>query len=200
MYYTNKHKVFLSYHHADQYYKNELIRKNDIDGIFCDASVDTGDIDDTYMSDQMIREKIRDEYLRDSTITVVLVGRETRLRKHVDWEIYSSMYDGKINKKSGILVVNLPTITQFFRANTDEEKNLVCKSATWRTVENYEESYPYMPKRIIDNFKSDVPIAVVDYNTIINNPEDFKKLLDIAFNRRASNNYDLSRPMRRKNN
>ena len=53
--------------------------------------MDTGDISDE-LSDARIREKIRDEYLRDSTGTIVLVGTETKRRKHVDWEIYSSMY------------------------------------------------------------------------------------------------------------
>lgn len=66
--------------------------------IFIDQSVPTGDISDG-VSDEYIRELIRDEYLRDSTVTIVLVGTETARRKHVDWEIYSSMYDGRVNKK-----------------------------------------------------------------------------------------------------
>ena len=95
------HKVFISYHHQnDQYYKDWLVEFAERHSIFVDASVDTRDISD-HLSDQAIRETIRDHYLRDSTVTIVLVGSETRRRKHVDWEIYSSMYDGKVNKKSG---------------------------------------------------------------------------------------------------
>lgn len=99
-----KHKVFISYHHLnDQAYKESLLEwnKNNNYDIFIDASVDTGDIDDN-LSDASIREKIRDEYLSDSTVTILLVGTETKNRKHVDWEIYSSMYDGQVNKKSGV--------------------------------------------------------------------------------------------------
>ena len=93
------HKVFISYHHErDQNHKNELVKLGDRNGLFVDMSVDTGDISD-YLSDESIREKIRDEYLRDSTVTIVLVGTETKRRKHVDWEIYSSMYDGTVNKE-----------------------------------------------------------------------------------------------------
>ncbi len=74
------HKVFISYHHDnDQAYKEALVQS----GIFIDASVDTGDIDDG-LSDHAIRQKIRDEYLRDSSVTIVLVGSETKNRKHVD--------------------------------------------------------------------------------------------------------------------
>ncbi len=101
------HKVFISYHHKnDQDYKEHLIQIGERNKIFIDQSVDTGGISDD-LSDQAIREEIRDEYLRDSTVTILLVGLETKKRKHIDWEIYSSMFDGAVNKKSGVLVINL---------------------------------------------------------------------------------------------
>ena len=109
---VNKHKVFISYHHdRDQEYKEKLVELGEQHDIFVDRSVDTGDISEE-LSDEQIRVKIRDDYLQDSTVTIVLVGAETKNRKHVDWEIHSSMYDGKVNKKSGILVVNLLTIAE----------------------------------------------------------------------------------------
>ena len=77
-------------------------------GVFHDKSVDTREIP-KYLTDQSIHEKARDEYLRDSTVTILLVGVETRQRKHVDWELYSSMFDGIQKKKSGILAINLPS-------------------------------------------------------------------------------------------
>ena len=119
-----RHKVFISYHHAnDQWYKNELLRLNRIHDIFIDESVDTGGIDDN-LPDDRIREIIRDDYLRDTTVTILLVGSETKNRKHVDWEIYSSMYDGQVNKKSGILVINLPsTGCTYYTASHFDEKN-----------------------------------------------------------------------------
>ncbi|MBT7069025.1 MAG: TIR domain-containing protein [Verrucomicrobia bacterium] len=94
------HRVFISYHHAnDQYYKEELLRINETWRVFEDRSVDTGEIPEE-LPDSRIRELIRDEYLRDSSVTVLLVGTETKRRKHIDWEIYSSMFDGKVNKRS----------------------------------------------------------------------------------------------------
>lgn len=87
-----KHKVFISYHHDnDQWAKEKLLELNSKYDIFIDRSVDTGDISDD-LSDEKIRKKIRDEYLRD-TVTILLVGTETKNRKHIDWELYSSMYD-----------------------------------------------------------------------------------------------------------
>ncbi|XLF25610.1 TIR domain-containing protein [Klebsiella pneumoniae] len=35
---------------------------------------------------------------------MLLVGAETKNRKHVDWELYSSMRDSPRNGKSGVLL------------------------------------------------------------------------------------------------
>ena len=203
-----KHKVFISYHHAnDQAYKESLIEwneKNDYD-IFIDASVDTGDIDDR-LSDDSIRQKIRDEYLRDSTVTILLVGTETKNRKHVDWEIYSSMFDGQINKKSGVLVIQLPSTgcTTYTAAHGDKEKEVLYSDNTnWVSVTtraDYEKRYPYMPQRIIDNLlKSDAKVSVTNWNRVTSSPDKLKLLIDLTYQDRASCNYDLSTPMRRAN-
>ena len=203
-----KHKVFISYHHAnDQEYKELLINwneKNDFD-IFIDASVDTGDIDEN-LKDESIRQKIRDEYLRDSTVTILLVGTETKKRKHVDWEIYSSMYDGQVNKKSGVLVINLPSTgcTTYTAAHGDEEKEaLYSDNTSWVSVTtrtDYESRYPYMPARIIDNLlKSGVKVSVANWETITASPDKLKLMIDLTFNDRAACDYDLSAQMRRSN-
>lgn len=97
------HRVFISYHHDnDQNYKNALVKWAEENDIFIDYSVETGDIDDN-LTDQQIREIIRDDYLRESTVTILLVGTETKNRKHVDWELYSSMFDGKKIKSLELL-------------------------------------------------------------------------------------------------
>lgn len=108
------HKVFISFHHKnDQEYKDTLVECAKQNDIFIDGSVDTGDIPE-YWSDEKFREYIRDEYLRDTTVTILLMGKETKYRKHVDWELYSSMFDGKKNKKSGIIVILLPSVKSNF--------------------------------------------------------------------------------------
>ena len=77
------HRVFVSYHHAnDQWYKEELIRWSKENEIFEDWSVHVGDIPDEW-GDEEIRIEIRDKYLRKSTVTIVLVGTETRNRNQL---------------------------------------------------------------------------------------------------------------------
>lgn len=197
------HKVFISYHHGnDQGYKDSLVKFGKQHSIFVDRSVDTGDIPDQW-SDETIRQEIRDNYLRDSTVTIVLVGEETRRRKHVDWEIYSSMYDGSVNKKSGIVVINLPGKSNCPHAPYgDEEKRIVHPDITsWTHIDEraeYERLYPYMPDRIIDNLmKSRVKISVIPWAKVRVTPLTF--LIDAAFDNRANCEYDLSKPMRRHN-
>ena len=202
-----KHKIFITYHHEnDQYYKEELLELNEEHEIFIDKSVDTDDISDD-LDDETIRQTIRDEYLRDSTVTILLVGTETKGRKHVDWELYSSMIDGSVNKKSGILVINLPTTgsTLATAPHGDEEKQQIhpeCSSDDWVCVESreeYEERYPDMPDRIIDNLlESSALISVVPWAKA-KDPNNLKKLISYAYNDRKKCEYDLSRKMRRRN-
>src|SRR5439155_27135695 len=85
---------YASHHANDQGYKEALIRFNSEHCIFIDGSVDTREISDT-LTDEQIRIAIRDYYLADSTVTILLVGTATKNRKHVDWEIYSSMKPGR---------------------------------------------------------------------------------------------------------
>jgi hypothetical protein len=199
------HKVFISYHHRnDQFYKEQLLLLNRQGDIFLDQSVDTGDINDD-LDDETIRELIRDEYLCESSVTILLVGTETKYRKHVDWELYSSMYDGRVNKKSGILVINLPTIyCTYFKAAHAGEKDRVYPGITdWKTIDNrreYEVRFPNMPDRIIDNLlKKEAKISVVNWDKIEHDPRTLAYLIDATYEDRITCKYDLSRTMRRAN-
>ena len=199
-----KHKVFISYHHAnDQYYERELLRLNEQHEVFIDASVDTGDIDDR-LADDAIRQKIRDDYLRDSTVTVLLVGVETKRRKHVDWEIYSSMFNGRVNKQSGVLVINLPSTgcTDHTASHGDDEKRAVYPQTTsWTSITSraeYERRYPYAPDRIIDNLlKSGAKVSVTNWDTVVADINRLRFLVNATFDDKLQCDYDLSRPMRR---
>ena len=197
------HKVFISHHHEnDQGYKESLVQFGKKHRIFVDRSVDTGDISDD-LSDKRIREKIRDGYLRDSTVTIVLVGTETKRRKHVDWEIYSSMFNGEVNKKSGILVVNLPSIDNGngWAAHGASEKATVFPDCeNWMHLSartDFEAAYPHMPARIVDSLVVGAKISVVGWKRLT--AARLKFLVDVTFAHRASCEYDLSEPMRRKN-
>ena len=107
---NDRHRVFVSYYHADdQGYRERFeLLFSDIHDILVSESVEIGDID-PHLKTETIRQKIRDEYLRDSTVTVVLVGARTWQRKFVYWEIGSSIRQTQNSSRSGLLGILLPT-------------------------------------------------------------------------------------------
>ena len=179
---VDKHKVFISYYHKDdQNYKDHLLNLNDRFDIFEDYSVHENEIDDCNMTAENIRKEIRDSYIRDATVLILLSGKNTKM---------------------GILVINLPGTGNAVRAS-DEDKDLVSPGGNWIAIssrEEYEKHYPEMPARLITNFmKADVKISVVNWDRVSNDIHIMKKLIDNAFGRRKTNNYDHSEPLRRNN-
>lgn len=199
-------KVFISYHHAnDQWAKEALVTINFWGDVFEDWSVNSGDIDDQYLSDEQIRVRVRDEYLRQSTVTIVLVGVETRYRKHVDWEIFSSMRDSNLNPKSGIILVPLPStgITNFTAGHGLEEKNAIYPGVTnwttWTRAE-HEEFYPHFSTRMIDNLVCPTAyVSVVPWEKISSSPDNLRLEIEYAHSDRVNCEYDFSTLMRRRN-
>ena len=115
---SNRHNVFISYHHEnDEEYKERFeYLFSDIYDILETKAVNDGDIDPNLDTDT-IRQKIRDENIRQATVTIVLIGSETWKRKYVDWEISSSIRKTKLNSRTGLLGIILPT---YPRKNTQE--------------------------------------------------------------------------------
>lgn len=103
-------RVFTSFHHAndDGYRQVFELNLGRVNGAFLPGGVQAGDIDTTLQT-ETIRRKIRDLYLRDTEVTVVLVGLETWKRKHVDWEIGSSLRQSRLSSRSGLLGIMLPS-------------------------------------------------------------------------------------------
>jgi hypothetical protein len=56
-----------------------------------------------------VRRRIREKYLSDSTVTIVLLGNCTWARKYIDWEISASLRNSPVNRRSGLLVYPLPS-------------------------------------------------------------------------------------------
>ena len=56
-----------------------------------------------------IRRITRDDHIADATVTIVLIGKCTWQRRHVDWEISASLTDRRNNGRCGVLGVLLPT-------------------------------------------------------------------------------------------
>ncbi|MCL1078612.1 hypothetical protein D5R81_11925 [Parashewanella spongiae] len=172
---SNRHNVFISYHHKnDEGYKTEFERLfSGVYDILETKAVSDGDID-PYIKTETIRQKIRDDFIRSASVTVVLIGSETWKRKHVDWEISSSIRDTQLNSRTGLIGIILPTYPR-----TDTSKY----------------SKGTIPPRLQDNI--DCGFAKI-YNWS-NDSYEVQKWIHEAFKRRKQVNPNNSREMFRQN-
>ena len=200
-----RHKVFISYYHAeDQYYKNVLIKASDL---FMDCSVHENDIDaNDDMTDEQVRREIRDRYISDATVLLLLCGKRTKERKYIDWEIQAAMTDYDNNPKMGIVVVNLPSIKglQNIRSVFGEEDKQYFPTMNWVSASSeysvLKSEHPYLPERIVKNMIRDgVKIPIIDWDQFSQSPIRLKGLIDVAFNHRKEQDYDTSERLRRRN-
>lgn len=158
-----RHNVFISYHHQnDQEFKDRFVQM--MSGYIVDKSVATGDIVDRSLPVDEIRRRIRDEYIADATVTVVLIGRCTWQRKHIDWEISASLIDTSHNDRCGLLGIRLPTHTDFRDAEYDPR---------------------LIPPRLAYNCVGDDPFAVIHrWSGSENEVNKVRRWIDEAFSRR----------------
>lgn len=166
MNFNNRHKVFISYHHENDHgYRNEFesLFSNHFD-IMVSKSVQIGDIDPNNNT-EYVRQQIRDEYIADATVLIVLIGTETWQRKHVDWEISSAIRATKNNSRCGLLGIFLPT----YPLNANNEFN------------------PHtIPPRLYDNWKDENQryAELYKWNT---DPQEVSKWIHTAFEKRNQN-------------
>ena len=130
-------KVFVSFHEDnDTECKNEFVDM--IGGLIEHNAVKIDYVRKANRSVGDIRRYIREEYLADTTVTVVLIGVETWQRKHVDWEIGASLRKTDANGRGGLVGIVLPE-------HPDYEKPT---------------KYPRrLPPRLADNLVGDDPYA-----------------------------------------
>lgn len=105
-----RRKCFLSYHVADA---DEVTAFIDSFGdVFIPKVLGVSDESPFIDSDDTdyIMDKIREDHLTDSTVTIVLVGKCTWARRFVDWEVYSTLRNDKNNRRSGLLAIELKSV------------------------------------------------------------------------------------------
>jgi len=153
------HKVFISYHHDDQDEVDEFIKKFDYEcGVFITRSLGIGmaqDIIDSSDTDYVMR-RIRELYLKDSTATIVLIGKCTWARRYIDWEIQASLRHGATITPNGLLGIKLPSYKNYVypnRLNMNLKQNEEQEDCYARVI-NYPENSDSLKHRIEDAFNA----------------------------------------------
>lgn len=172
-YYNQKHKVFISfYHQDDQVYKDYIDRW--LSRNIINKSVMTGEYNPDN-SDEYVKRLIREDKVSDSSVVIVLVGPNTRRRKHVDWEIYAGLR-ASVNGSSGLIGIMLPELRQ---------------------APDGGYYYADMPGRLADNIQS----GYADWWTWEYAKGHFDEIIERAYNKRIleRNKLDNSRVQMQRN-
>lgn len=63
--------------------------------------------------DDYVMRRIREDYLSDSTVTLIFIGKDTWSRKFVDWELAASLHQGPVaGKPNGVVAILSPELTE----------------------------------------------------------------------------------------
>ena len=159
-----KRRVFISHYRGD---KNEV--NNFIDyfanqhGIFTPYVLGANANDDFIDSNnpEYVMTRIRQLYLRDTTVTIVLVGDCTHSRRYVDWEIKSSLRQSNNYIPNGLMGIILPS-----------------KGKT-----------AYMPPRLEENWKSSHSNCYTRYWIYPSSGTELGEWIDDAYNSRTLRNH-----------
>ncbi len=105
-------KVFISFYGGDEKevgtfvtwaHRNGALIPKILHDAYSGAWVDSTNTD-------YVMQRVRDEFIGDSTVTMLLLGRCTHSRRYVDWEIKATLQQGESYLPNGLLAVNLPSI------------------------------------------------------------------------------------------
>lgn len=190
-----RHKCFISYKKEDIEYKKELVSLFDERDVI-DKSLDR--IIDSEDGDYII-QKIRNDYLKDSTVTILLIGTHSSENEGVDWlgreknyfikrEIQASLYNGKWNTRNGVLGIVLPDMYdkiykgKYSCSTCGSEHNWVAINDS-TVIKEFSANY-YMEKENGCAWSEDERYCVLaKWDDFINDPEEY---IEIAFQKRSS--------------
>lgn len=130
-----KRKSFISYYHRDDEKYREQFEKL-TDYLIVNKSVQENDIS-SENDQEYIKQLIQKEYLKDTTVLIVLIGNKTKCRKHVDWEISGALNFKVGDTYAGLLGLLLPNHSDYGTSKAN---------------------YDLMPARLADNFKTEYAI------------------------------------------
>ena len=101
-----RHKCFISYHHDDQKAVDDFMAK--FEGTFIRRGLAMSDDVISSNNTDYVMQRIRELYLHDSTVTIVLIGKCTWARRFVDWEVQASLRNPKNGPSpNGLVAIQL---------------------------------------------------------------------------------------------
>lgn len=183
------HRCFISFKTEDSYYKEYIQEELEVDYIDKSLNEPIESDDEDY-----IMRKIREDYLKDSTVTIHLIGNYSAENSYgenqnfIKRELQASIYNGVGNTKNGILGVVIPEATD--KIYKGKIACLTCGNDHSRvdvdndtTVREFNYNY-YIPKDSGCAWSEDERYCVlVKWDDFIKKPNDY---IDQAFAKRTA--------------
>lgn len=181
------HKCFISFKTEDIEYKEYIQTDLNVDMIDKSLNTPINSYDEDY-----IMQKIRSDYLSDSTVTIFLIGQHSsenlglHEQRYIMRELQGSLYNGSGNTRSGILGVVLPSMyDSIFKGqqecgSCDGTHNIV--NITDSTViKEFSYNY-YIPNDKCAHSEEDRYCVLVKWDDFIEAPNTF---IDQAYEKRS---------------
>ncbi|OHD06929.1 MAG: hypothetical protein A2Y41_10415 [Spirochaetes bacterium GWB1_36_13] len=164
-----KRKVFISFYKGDNVEVDSFIdyfaNQENVFTPFVLGANDNDDFIDSSNTDYVMN-KIRNDYLQDTTVTIVLIGSCTHSRRYVDWEIKSSLRQGINYIPNGLIGIILPN-----QGNS-----------------------AYLPPRFESNWNKELNDCYARYYIYPNSPQQLGDWIDDAYKARSSRNQFIVNP------
>lgn len=182
------HKTFISFKTEDEGFKLAIQSWDHVDTIDKSLNIPITSDDPDY-----VLRQIRENYLRDSTVTIFLIGDHSSEslgaieQYYIKKELQASLYDGQRNSKSGILGVVLPSmVSTIFGGKYDcslcgKSHNLVRVNNS-TVIREFGYNY-YIPNSKCAWGEEDRYCVLVDWESFEADPESW---IDRAFDKRAA--------------
>ncbi|WP_026894275.1 TIR domain-containing protein [Clostridiisalibacter paucivorans] len=180
------HKCFISFKTEDIDYKEYI--QNDLDVDMIDKSLNTPINSD---DEDYIMQKIRSDYLSDSTVTLFLIGQYSSEnlgwyeQRYIMRELQASLYNGKGNSRSGILGIVLPAMYDSIYKGSQEcsscgkEHNIVAINDS-TVIKEFSYNY-YIPNNKCFHSEEDRYCVLVKWDDFCKQPNVY---IDKAYDKR----------------
>ena len=195
------HNCFISFKKEDEYYRKEisdLLGSERVLGKSLDKWIDSEDID-------YIMQVIRSQYMDNTSVTLFLIGKHSSENEGFEYsskdkcyynkqsfiirELKATLYDGKGNRRSGLLGIVLPEMYGDIYGDTykcsccGKNVNLVRINPN-TVIKEFSENYYLKPNCAEGHCDDDGRFCVlVRYDDFIKNPE---KYIDKAYDKTES--------------
>jgi hypothetical protein len=182
------HKVYISFKTEDEAYKTYIQAMKGLDYVDKSLNVAIDSDDDDY-----IMQKIRSDYLSDSTVTVHLIGNhgaESRglyEQRYIKKELQASLYHSATNTKNGILGIVLPHANPYIYLGTyncssclGSHNHVAISDNT--TISEFRYNY-YIPHNKCAHHEDDRFCVLVAWDDFVKNPNFY---IDQAYDKRSA--------------